>query len=276
MNNIDRVTELVEAELVRVTERHKSYDPDNGRHKKFRTVEIDAEEYIAEMIRFSTEKSVEVQTAYENRDSAISWAEEILGQLGFTLVNVGRYGVYHERPKGVHAPKMSVMLNYGSGSLHGYGHNANREPNFHVSTDKTQRHYAIKNGFAKQIARRIEEQDRIEAHFAELKSGAYLEQTQVKVAFKNAIRGSQVGQSEASLNSEIVNDRHVYSIEFAGRNVGLHYVSNDYNKAFDKGSLVVELDFFAGGPRIRKTMLLEDFVESSLIHLIYLDGVLNQ
>lgn len=275
MNNIERVTELVEAELVRVTEHHKSSVPHN--FNKFSTVEV--EEHIAERIRLSTERSIAVQASYENRDSIVSWAEEILGQLGFTLVNVDRYGVYHERPKGVHTSKIVVWLNYGSGSLHGYGatSSANREPNFHVSTDKTQRHYAIKNGFAKQIARRIEDQTRIEEHFAGLKSGAYLEQTQVKAAFEKAIQGSQVGQSEAILNSEMVDDRHVFSMDFAGREVALHYLSNDYN-GFDKGSIVVQIDFSAGGSGdsriIRKTMLLEEFVESELVHLIYLDGAL--
>ncbi len=260
MNNIEKVKELIAAKLSKDIEFYNGNALGEERVRK---------------------KALETQAAYDNRGRAIRWAEDILAQFNFTFDGIGEEGLYYSRAGGEHTREMVVYLHYGRSRRPW-------TPSFRADTDKTNRRYAIKNNFAKQIGRRIEERDSIEKHFAGLKSYAYQQQADVKAAFAKAKaavnsvwslkHGSKIRIT--SLKSEIVNDRHVFSMDFAGRDIPLSYV-NYHSAEFEQGSLLVTVEFSAGGPRegkhssrIEKTMLLKEFLESELIYRIYFNDAL--
>jgi len=255
MNNIEKVKELIATKLSKDIEYYRQVDsravarghkPDDG--------------YIARGEETARKKALETQAAYDNRDSAISWAEDILAQFNFTFDGISEDGLSYIRAGGEHTRGMAVFLDYGRSRRPW-------TPSFHVTTDKTNKYYAIKNNFAKQIGRRVEERESIEEHFAGLKSGAYQQQADVKAAFEKARAAAD--DPSTSLKSEMVDNRHVFSMDFAGRDVPLRY--NEYDQ-----SLLVTVAFSAGGSesRIEKTMLLQEFLESELIHIIYFESAL--
>jgi hypothetical protein len=291
MNNIEKVKELIAAKLSKDIKYYRQIDEGALAHGYARQ-----DGSFARNVARSREKALEMQIFYDNRDSIIIWAEEILGQFNFTLHGISEDGLSYTRKGGEHTREMAVHLDYGAASSMRHSWQQKREiragmaesyPSFRADTDKKRRYYKIgKNNFAKQIEKRIEERESIEDLRASRKSLAYEQQAEVKKAFAKVKAGVNSVWPDAddpttSLKSEIVNwpdarqFKHVFSMDFAGRDVPLSYV-NYHSAEFEKGSLLVKVDFSAGGSesRIEKTMLLQEFLESELIYRIYFDDAL--